>query len=72
MTAIRSETLRGLLLPVPPPPEVKRIEAALHYPTTAVAAEEQVLPKLREVKSGLMADLLTGRVRVAEGVGVAS
>ena len=72
MTAIRSETLRGLLLPVPQPPELKRIEAAPHDLTKAIAAEEKVLPKLRAVKSGLMADLLTGRVRVPEGVGVIS
>jgi hypothetical protein len=33
---------------------------------------EVELAKLRDLKSGLMTDLLTGRVRVPEGVEVAS
>ena len=68
MTAIRSETLRGLVLPVPQPHEIRAIEAVLQESTRRIAAGEALLPKLVALKSGLMADLLTGRVRVPESL----
>jgi len=68
MTAIRSETLRGLLLPVPPPPELASIQQAWRDATRGIAAEEEVLPKLHALKFGLLSDLLTGRVRVPEDI----
>jgi type I restriction enzyme S subunit len=64
MTAIRSETLRNLLLPVPRPSETQTIEALYHEFTRQVGAEEALLPKFLALKSGLMNDLLTGHVRV--------
>lgn len=69
MSSIRSETLRNLLLPVPPPPELRLIEDALVTSTDSIAAEEKLLPKLIALKSGLMADLLAGRVRVPDNFG---
>ena len=69
MTAIRSDTLRGLLLPVPQPREVAVIEAVLRDATQRITVEEELLPKLLALKSGIMTDLLTGRVRVPENLG---
>lgn len=64
MTAIRSETLRNLLFPVPSLPEIQAIEVLLQNSTNQIRAEEALLPKLVALKSALMTDLLTGRVRV--------
>jgi type I restriction enzyme S subunit len=66
MTAIRSETLRQLLLPVPPLPEMQAIETILLQFNKRIGEEEALLAKLAALKSGLMSDLLTGRVRVPE------
>jgi type I restriction enzyme S subunit len=68
MKAIRSETLRKLLLPVPPFPEMKKIEKLLLSFNICVRKEEEVLMKLKKLKSGLMTDLRTGRVRVPETI----
>jgi type I restriction enzyme S subunit len=72
MTAIRSETLRQLLLPVPPLPEMQAIETILLQFNKRIGEEEALLAKLAALKSGLMTDLLTGRVRVPEGIAVVS
>jgi type I restriction enzyme S subunit len=72
MTAIRSETLRQLLLPVPSPPEMQAIEEMLLQFNRRIGEEETLLSMLTALKSGLMSDLLTGRVRVPEGIAVAS
>jgi type I restriction enzyme S subunit len=71
MTAIRSETLRQLLLPVPPLPEMQAIETMLLQFNKRIGEEEALLAKLAALKSGLMSDLLTGRVRVPEEIAVA-
>jgi type I restriction enzyme S subunit len=71
MTAIRSETLRQLLLPVPSPPEMQAIEEMLLQFNRRIGEEETLLSKLTALKSGLMTDLLTGRVRVPEEIAVA-
>ena len=71
MTAIRSETLRQLLLPVPPLPEMQVIETILLQVNKRMGEEEAFLAKLAALKSGLMADLLTGRVHVPEEITVA-
>ena len=64
MSAIRSETLRGLELPTPPIKEQLAIEARMRAISVRIDAESASLKKLRLNKSGLMDDLLTGRVRV--------
>jgi type I restriction enzyme, S subunit len=55
-------------MPFPRPKidEQQRISMALQVPTKHQKAEELELAKLRHVKSGLAADLLTGRVRVPQ------
>jgi type I restriction enzyme S subunit len=44
--------------------EQRRIAAVLDAHDARIRAEEAVLAKRRQVKRGLMDDLLTGRVRV--------
>ena len=63
MSAIRSETLRSLCLPTPPMAEQRRIWAVLHAATRGIEAQAAALSKLRELRSGLATDLLSGRVR---------
>ncbi len=65
MSAIRSETLRTALLPVPPLQEQHEIESVLADLDRRLAGEHRDAIKLRTLKHGLMDDLLTGRVRVA-------
>ncbi|MBD3895452.1 restriction endonuclease subunit S [Halomonas sp. ML-15] len=64
MSAIRSETLASLCLPVPPRHEQSEIEFRLLEINKRLASEITALSKMRLEKSGLMDDLLTGRVRV--------
>ena len=64
MMAIRSETLRSLLLPVPSRDEQRAIEARLQQVSNRIDTEKAALAKMQLEKSGLMNDLLTGRVRV--------
>jgi type I restriction enzyme S subunit len=49
---------------VPKFPEQRRIAAVLDAHDARIRAEEAVLAKRRQIKRGLMDDLLTGRVRV--------
>ena len=64
MSAIRSDTLRKLILPTPPIEEQHEIELRLNSITNRIEAESVSLAKAKLEKSGLMDDLLTGRVRV--------
>ncbi|MBK8802798.1 MAG: restriction endonuclease subunit S [Fibrobacteres bacterium] len=64
MMAIRSETLRSVLLPVPSRNEQLQIEAILLEASLRIDSEQIAVAKLHEKKRGLMDDLLTGRVRV--------
>ncbi|MGR3822543.1 MAG: restriction endonuclease subunit S [Salipiger marinus] len=64
MSAIRSETIRSTMLPVPPRDEQDGIEAILTEMSTRLREEQTMLDKLRLQKSGLMDDLLTGRTPV--------
>jgi len=61
MSAIRSETIRSTMLPVPPRDEQDGIEAVLKELSTRLREEQIMHDKLRVQKSGLMDDLLTGR-----------
>lgn len=64
MSAIRSDTLKSLMLPTPPIDEQLEIEAILKAAESEIANHEQSVAKLRALKAGLAEDLLTGRVRV--------
>jgi len=56
--------MRLLPMPLPPLPEQQAIVAAVELSESRSAAVHSELDKLRLLKSGLMDDLLTGRVRV--------
>lgn len=64
MSAIRSDTLRTLMLPTPPIGEQLEIETILKTFESKIANLEYFLTKLRTLKAGLADDLLTGRVRL--------
>jgi restriction endonuclease S subunit len=64
MAAIRSETLRSTVLPVPPRDEQSLIEERLREISRRIDLETDSVAKMQVEKSGLMDDLLTGRVRV--------
>lgn len=63
MSAIRSETLRSLRLPTPPMVEQQVIWTVLQSATRRIEAEAADLSKLRKLRAGLAADLLSGQVR---------
>lgn len=64
MAAIRSETLRSTLFPTPPREEQCLMEERLREVSKRIDSELASAAKMRIEKSGLMHDLLTGRVRV--------
>ena len=64
--------LADLLVPYPSTREQARIVEVLAGSEIELLAESRMLAKLCLLKSGLMTDLLTGRVRVPEGIMVAS
>lgn len=64
MTTITQIDIAPLLVPLPSVPEQSRVVEAVDAHDARIQAEEATLEKLRQVKRGLMDDLLTGRVRV--------
>jgi len=68
MSAIRSDTLRTTLLPVPPIGEQHRIWEILQTVQTRIDTARRETSKLRLLKQGLTDDLLTGRVKVQGSV----
>jgi type I restriction enzyme S subunit len=70
MKNISQDVIRLLQLTYPEIEEQRRILAAVAPVTDGIEASEGELAKLVALKSGLMNDLLTGRVRVPEGIAV--
>jgi type I restriction enzyme S subunit len=64
MGAIKSETLRTTLLPTPPLPEAYEIEKRMRSLSETIFTNQMSLKKLHSIKTGLMKDLLSGRVPV--------
>lgn len=64
MDAIQSSTLKQMRLPTPPLPEQQQILAVFEEATSHLEQLREETAKLRLQKSGLMQDLLTGRVAV--------
>ncbi len=62
---INAQEYKQLELVYPPPKEQRRIAAILNVHDARIRAEEAILEKLRQVKRGLMDDLLTGKLRVS-------
>ena len=63
MSAIRSETLCSLRLPTPPMAEQRRIWAVLKDAASEMEAHVAEATTLRQIRSGLATDLLSGRVQ---------
>ncbi len=53
---------------VPPPEEQERIVFVIENQNSLINSNESYLRKLKALKEGLVSDLLTGRVRVPEGI----
>jgi len=66
MKNISQDVIRGLRLAYPEVNEQHRVLAAAQPANDELVASLQELRKLTSLKSGMMADLLTGRVRVPE------
>lgn len=64
MSAIRSDTLRSTLFPVPPPEEMRLIEGVLVKLNCSLAKKSAEFRKLQGLRAGLLRDLLSGKVRV--------
>jgi len=68
-TSINQQGVNSLPIGVPEPGEQERTLPLLTAYEAREKSEEANLQKLQLLKAGLMSDLLTGRVRVPEGVG---
>jgi len=64
MSAISSGTLRELVVPIPPPPELQKIEDLLLSFNEFILTTEAELERAQVTKAALAGDLLKGRVRV--------
>jgi type I restriction enzyme S subunit len=62
--------IKEAVIPDPPVDEQARIADVLLRHSAQFAEEVVLLEKIKKLKSGLMNDLLTGRVRVPEGIAV--
>lgn len=58
------EQLRSFIIPWPPLEERKRIAQFITFQNSRLCIEGAYLNKLKQIKKGLMHDLLTGKVRV--------
>lgn len=63
-TNINQESLKSLLLPLPPLPEQRAIASALADVDALLASLEELLTKKRQLKQAAMQELLTGRTRL--------
>jgi type I restriction enzyme S subunit len=61
---IKQSTLRKLLVPIPSLPEQESVYKIMDSIQSTIDQHTAYLKKLRKLKSGLMNDLLTGKVRV--------
>jgi type I restriction enzyme S subunit len=66
VSGVSSEDIANFLVPCPKAPEQECILSLLDIKDTGIRLAEQEAGKLVQLKSGLMNDLLTGRVRVPE------
>lgn len=67
MTTIAQPDILPLPVPVPPLPEQKEAVGRFDAPNNRIGVQQTVVDKLRLLKTALMDDLLTGRVRVYGG-----
>ncbi|HEB11148.1 MAG TPA: hypothetical protein ENI06_08050 [Spirochaetales bacterium] len=62
--SVNSDTIWALEINTPPPPEQTRIAAILSDMDAEIAALETKLAKYKQIKEGMMQELLTGRIRL--------
>ncbi len=62
--SVNSDTIWALEINTPPPPEQTRIAAILSDMDAGIAALETKLAKCKQIKRGMMQELLTGRIRL--------
>jgi len=62
--SVRLHMIAKMLIPKPEPEEQSRIAAILRSAEDTISGHRSALDKLRSLKTGLMQDLLTGKVRV--------
>lgn len=70
ITRLTLQKIKAFLCPIPSFDEQQRIAIYLEQCSDAIQSCEREQTKLDRLKSALMSDLLTGRVRVPEGVEV--
>jgi type I restriction enzyme S subunit len=68
LNTINRRNLRNLLIQFPDTAEQRYILDALEAGESSVAASEQKLVALQQVKKSLLQNLLTGKIRIPEGV----
>ena len=61
---VSKAALKGIEIPVPPPQEQGSIAAILSDMDAEITALEAKLSKARQIKQGMMQELLTGRIRL--------
>jgi len=66
VTGISKTNIAKIMLPLPPLPEQTAIATILSDMDAEIAALEEKLTKARQVKQGMMQELLTGRTRLIE------
>lgn len=66
VTRLYNENLKATLIAVPPLPEQRAIAHVLSSMDAEIAALERKRDKFRQVKQGMMQDLLTGRIRLTD------
>jgi len=64
MPVLNGSVVRRVGVPIVPVDEQKRIADRLRSCESAIASERDSLSRLRQIRSGLMADLLSGRILV--------
>ncbi|MFY9822907.1 MAG: restriction endonuclease subunit S [Thermoanaerobaculia bacterium] len=64
MASLNTEILRGVLVALPPRPEQAAIADILCDMDAEIGALEAKLAKARQIKQGMMQELLTGRIRL--------
>ena len=64
MASLNTQILNGVLVMLPPRPEQTAIASVLSDMDAEIAALETKLSKARQIKQGMMQELLTGRIRL--------
>jgi type I restriction enzyme S subunit len=64
MASLNTQILKGVLVTLPPVPEQSAVAAILSDMDVEISALDARLAKARQIKQGMMQELLTGRIRL--------